>query len=130
MQSGLNYGWPTCWVGNVDAACLDTAQPVAAFTAHSSADGLAFYTGDNFPPQYQGNAFIAIFGSYILPEIERGVMRVELTKAGSTYSAQSEWFLRLGTTGRPLDLTVGPEGGLYVGDYEANAVYRIVYGAP
>jgi glucose/arabinose dehydrogenase len=32
--------------------------------------------------------------------------------------------------GRPLDVTVGPDGGLYVADYENDAVYRIVYGAP
>jgi len=130
VQAGLDYGWPNCWVGNVDAACSTTTQPVATFTAHSSADGLTFYEGNNFPPEYKDNAFVAIFGSYILPEIPHGVMRVQLTKTGNTYTAQSDWFLTLGTVGRPLDVTVGPDGGLYVADYEENAVYRIVYGAP
>jgi glucose/arabinose dehydrogenase len=117
-------------VGNTDAGCTTTEQPVSTFTAHSSADGLTFYEGNNFPPDYTDNAFVAIFGSYILPQIPRGVMRVQLTKTGNLYTAQSSWFLTLGTTGHPLDLTVGPDDGLYVADYEENAVYRIVYGAP
>lgn len=130
VQAGQDYGWPNCWVGNTDAGCANTEQPVATFTAHSSADGLTFYEGDNFPPDYKDNAFVAIFGSYILPQIPRGIMRVQLTKTGNLYTAHSDWFLTLGTTGRPLDVTVGPDGGLYVADYEENAVYRIVYGGP
>lgn len=130
VQAGQNYGWPDCWFGNNDLACANTVQSVANFTAHSSADGLTFYEGDNFPPQYKDNAFVAIFGSYILPQIPHGVMRVQLTKTGDTYTSQTDWFLSLGTTGRPLDVTVGPDGGLYVADYEEGAVFRIVYGAP
>lgn len=129
VRPGLHYGWPDCWEGSASPECDGRTHAVAAFTAHASADGLTFYTADNFPPDYRDNAFVAIFGSYILPDIERGVMRVQLTKAGDTYTTETEWFLRLGTEGRPLDVAVGPDGGLYVADYELNAVYRIVYGA-
>jgi glucose/arabinose dehydrogenase len=138
-QDGF-YGWPDCWEEAIVPAappiptlaphCTNQTQAVARFTAHSSADGLAIYNGDNFPPQFKDNAFVAIFGSYILPDIERGIMRVQLSKDGAGYTGQSDWFLKLGVSGRPLDVTVGPDGGLYVGDYEAGAVYRIVYGAP
>ena len=103
---------------------------MAGFTAHSSVDGLTFYSADNFPPEYRDNAFVAVFGSYLYPSIERGVKRVKLTRQGDSYSGESEWFLQLGVAGRPLDLTVGPDGGLYVADYEQGAIYRIVYGAP
>ncbi len=130
VGSGLNYGWPACWEGNAGSTCAEVARAAATFTAHSSADGLTFYNGQNFPAEYQDNAFVAIFGSYILPEIERGVARVRLTKVGETYVGESEPFLKLGTSGRPLDVTVGPDGGLYVGDYERGAIYRIVWGGP
>ncbi len=130
VRAGLHYGWPDCWDGNTDPACANQTLASATFTAHSSVDGLTFYTGDNFPPEYRDNAFVAVLGSYILPKIERGVKRVRLTKNGDTYTGESEWFLQLGLTGRPLDLTVGPDGGLYVADYEQGLVYRIVYGAP
>lgn len=130
VRQGLHYGWPDCWEGNTDATCADKTGAVATFTAHSSVDGLAFYDAENFPPEYRDNAFVAVLGSYILPKIERGVQRVKLTKQGDNYTAKTEWFLQLGQTGRPLDLTVGPDGGLYVADYEQGLIYRIVYGAP
>lgn len=130
VRAGLDYGWPNCWEGNSAPECVHQAHAVAGFTAHSSVDGLTFYTAQNFPPEYRDNAFAAVLGSYILPGIERGVQRVVLTRQGDTYTGQAEWFLRLGTMGRPLDLTVGPDGGLYVADYEQGAIYRIVYGAP
>ncbi len=130
IRPGLDYGWPDCWEGNMAPECASQAHAAAEFTAHSSVDGLTFYNADNFPPEYRDNAFVAVFGSYILPNIERGVKRVKLTKQGDAYSGEGEWFLQLGSGGRPLDLTVGPDGGLYVADYEQGAVYRIVYGAP
>ncbi|MGC1376559.1 MAG: PQQ-dependent sugar dehydrogenase [Anaerolineales bacterium] len=130
IRAGLNYGWPDCWEGNTTPACAGRAGAVAGFTAHSSVDGLTFYNAENFPPEYRDNAFVAVFGSYIYPSIERGVKRVKLTRQGDSYVGESEWFLQLGVAGRPLDLTVGPDGGLYVADYEQGAIYRIVYGAP
>jgi len=130
VRAGLDYGWPNCWEGNISPSCADKTSAVAGFTAHSSVDGLTFYDGENFPPEYLNNAFVAVFGSYILPKIERGIKRVRLTKNGESYSAESEWFLQLDTDGRPLDLTVGPDGGLYVADYAQGAIYRIVYGEP
>ena len=130
IRAGLDYGWPDCWEGNTDAACTSKAHAVATFTAHSSVDGLTFYNATNFPPEYRDNAFAAVFGSYLLPQIERGVKRIVLSKQGDTYTGQAEWFLQLGTAGRPLDLTVGPDGGLYVADFAQGEIYRIVYGAP
>ncbi len=140
VRRGGFYGWPDCWeeaivpvappIPTLAPHCTDQTHAVARFTAHSSADGLAIYNGDSFPSQFRDNAFVAIFGSYLLPDIERGIMRVQLSKDGTGYTGQADWFLRLGVSGRPLDVTVGPEGGLYVGDYEAGVVYRIVYGAP
>jgi putative membrane-bound dehydrogenase-like protein len=140
IKLGGFYGWPSCWeeslTSNAGAIptlapnCVNQTHAVARFTAHSSANGLTIYNGTNFPAEYQDNAFVAVLGSYNLIQIERGVQRVQLTKVGDTYTSQAEWFLNLGTGGRPLDVTVGPDGGLYVGDYETGQVYRIVYGAP
>lgn len=130
VRAGQDYGWPDCWLGNTEPACAEKTQPIAGFTAHSSVDGLLFYDGENFPAIYRDQAFVAVFGSYLLPKIERGIQRVVLTPNGDSYTTQAEWFLQLGTEGHPLDITVGPDGAIYVADYEKNAVYRIVYGAP
>jgi putative membrane-bound dehydrogenase-like protein len=129
IRAGLDYGWPDCWQGNTAAACASKSGAVATFAARSSADGLVFYEGHNFPQAYQDNAFVAVLGSYAYPDIERGVARVRLAKTGDTYRGETEWFLKL-EEGRPLDVTVGPDGGLYVADYDQGLIYRIVYGAP
>ncbi len=130
VRAGLDYGWPDCWEGNTSPSCADKVGAVVGFTAHSSVDGFVFYNAANFPPEYRDNAFVAVFGSYLLPKIPRGVKRVKLTKQGETYIGEAEWFLQLGVDGRPLDVTVGPDGALYVADFMQSAVYRIVYGAP
>jgi len=129
IQAGGDYGWPPCWAGHQTAKCSNAHQAVFTFTARSSADGLVFYAGRNFPTDYLDNAFVAVLGSYVYPDLPRGVMRVRLTPNEATYQATGEWFLKL-TEGRPLDVTVGPEGGLYVADYDQGLIYRIVYGAP
>jgi putative membrane-bound dehydrogenase-like protein len=126
-----DYGYPNCWTGNTETRCTDKRAAAATFEARSSANGLTFYDGANFPTQYRDNAFVAVLGSYVYPALRRGVVRVSLTQSGDAYSGTTEWFLILEEgEGRPLDVTIGPDGGLYVADYEMGLIYRIVYGAP
>lgn len=73
--------------------------------------------------------FIALFGQIFSPTpVGHEVQRIRLTPAGDSYTAQAEPFI----TGldRPLDVTVGPDGALYVLDYVAGLVYRLAYAGP
>ena len=73
MQQGGFYGWPYAYSGQhpqpgfakiapdkVKAAIT----PDLLFEAHSSALDVIFYTGDQFPPEYKGSAFVALKGSW------------------------------------------------------------------
>lgn len=93
--------------------------PVASFPPHSSPNGLTFYNATQFPTSYTDNLFIALWS---LGEISR----VELAKsAGGEYLSRTSTF----ASGfvYPLDVTVGPDGSLFVADFGTSAVYRIRY---
>ena len=128
---GGDYGWPDCYVGATDPACATRQSPITTFTPRSSADGLTFYNADAFPESYRGDAYVAVLGSYVYIDLPRGVAHVSITQDGDLYTAsEPEWLLKLTTQGRPLDVTVGPDGALYVADYEMGEILRISYGAP
>lgn len=129
VQNG-NYGFPNCWDSQDAPGCEGTIPAVAFFEPHSSADGLDFYTDTQFPNEYQNNAFVGIFGSWLNPALETGVKRVILTSQNGTYTSDVSWFVKFPKGVMPLPIQFGNDGALYVGDYINDAVYRISYGVP
>jgi glucose/arabinose dehydrogenase len=146
IRQGLHYGWQACWQGGAEVGsedvCAQRQAPIHAFTARSSADGLVFYplgiqSPHAFPLDYQDNALVAVFGSYIYPEIPTGIQRLQLQRdmLGNYSVIHAEWFLRLRghpngeKSGRPLGLWVAQDGTLFASDYEQGTVYAIFYGS-
>jgi glucose/arabinose dehydrogenase len=127
---GGDYGYPNCWNEQKQPGCETTIPAIASFEAHSSADSVVIYDGQNFPAEYQGNAFVTIFGSWLKQGVQTGIQRAVLTPNGDTYSAVTDWFVRFPPGVMPLPLAVGPDGALYVGDYISGVIYRISYGYP
>jgi len=129
IQNG-DYGYPNCWNAQDAAGCENTIPAVAFFESHSSADGLDFYDGNQFPGEYQGNAFVSIFGSWLKPDVQTGIARVVLSPSGNSYKGETSWFVRFPAGVMPLPLLFGPDDALYVGDYMNGVIYRISYGVP
>jgi glucose/arabinose dehydrogenase len=124
IVTGGDYGWPNCWNEGEGSDCTGTETAVAFFEPHSSANGLDFYTGSQFPAEYQNNAFVAIFGTFLADGVATGIARVQLTPDGDSYQSTVSWFAQW-PDGRPLPLIMGPDGALYVGDYINSVIYRI-----
>jgi glucose/arabinose dehydrogenase len=127
---GGDYGYPNCWNEGDQPGCENSIPAIAFFEAHSSANGVVIYDGQNFPDAYQGNAFVTIFGSWLKTGVETGIRRAVLTPQGKTYSAETSWFVRFPPGVMPLPLMIGPDGALYVGDYINDVIYRVSYGYP
>ncbi len=126
IVDGGNYGWPDCYGQGKGTNCSGTISPIAEFQEHSSADGMTFYVGDNFPSEYRNNIFVALYGSNSGdPYIGRRVERIVLDKTPSGYHGTVSTF----ATGfdHPLDVAVGKDGALYVADFGSGRVYRIVW---
>jgi putative membrane-bound dehydrogenase-like protein len=130
IVQGGNYGYPNCWNEQKQPGCKATIPAIATFDAHSSANAVVIYDGQNFPAEYKGNAFVSIFGSWLRGGVQTGIQRIVLSPQGDTYRAETGWFARFPQGVMPLPLAVGPDGALYVGDYINGVIYRISYGFP
>lgn len=138
VRPGGDYGWPYCYgarVANPEFAdtsrCDGTEPPIMTFPAHSAPTGIAFYTGDQFPPEFRGDAFVALHGSWNR-SVPAGykVVRVRIA-AGRPEALEvfaSGWLATGGRIGgRPVQPLVGPDGALYVSDDSGGRVWRIAY---
>lgn len=142
VRDGGFYGWPYSYIGSHPQP--DFAQkrpdlvkqaivPDLLFRAHTAALGLAFYTGEQFPAEYRGDAFVALHGSWnaIQP---RGyqVVRVPFKDGRPVghYEVFMSGFWVAGDTpaqviGRPVGLAVAKDGSLLVADDSANVIWRV-----
>jgi putative membrane-bound dehydrogenase-like protein len=124
IVEGGHYGWPDCWDVGEGTHCEGTIPPVVELQEHSSADGLAFYTGHLFPSQYQNVLFIALWGANSGdPAIGKKVVAVVLAHSGTGWQGTVYDFAW--GFANPLDVTVGPDGALYVADFGTGRVYKI-----
>jgi glucose/arabinose dehydrogenase len=117
IVEGGNYGFPTEF--GIPAPGSDVQGPIALFPPHASADGLVFYQGDKFPEQYFDNAFVTLWHM-------GQIYRVQFNQdAKGNYTTRLSLFV----TGlvSPLDTAVGPDGNLYVIDFNTSTIYKIQY---
>jgi glucose/arabinose dehydrogenase len=125
VRRGAFYGWPRCWPNartlSLSGSCRGVTSPAAYLEPHSSADGLAFYTGHTFPRGYAGNVFIAEWGEYLSHRFGRRIVRVQLAPNGRARSVSTfaDGFAH------PLVLLVDRNGGLLIADWGPGVVYRI-----
>jgi glucose/arabinose dehydrogenase len=137
LERGRFHGWPSCFAAGGKIVpdpdfkagahkCASMALPTMEIQAHSAPLGLAFYTGHQFPAEYQGSLFVAFHGSWNR-SVPTGykVVRVPFTdgKPGKPEDFATGW-INGGLPGRPVDVVVGPDGSLFI---SAEAIYRVSY---
>jgi glucose/arabinose dehydrogenase len=140
VRDGADYGWPRCHSGDIvdpdlgsRGDCEGVEQPVVEMQAHSAPLGIAFYDGEMFPEDYQGDLFIAFHGSWNRSE-PTGYKVVRLPFVGNEPAGEVEDFAagwldleNNSSSGRPVDVLVGADGALYVSDDKGGYIYRITY---
>lgn len=143
VNAGSFYGWPWYYIGGHEDPrhagersdlAARTTVPDVLFQAHSAALGIAFYTATTgralFPPEYRGEAFVALHGSWNrLSRTGYTVVRVRMRNGrptgeyedflvGFVASPRNVW-------GRPVGLAVAGDGALLVTDDENGTLWRI-----
>ncbi len=142
VQAGGFYGWPYYYIGgNPDprlqgkhAELKDKAiVPDVLLQPHTASLEMTFYEGEQFPAEYQGDIFAAQHGSWNKRvRVGYEVVRVPLHQTGKA-SGEYEDFLtgfvlpNGQVWGRPVGVTVAPDGSMLVTDDGSNSVWRVSY---
>lgn len=145
VKEGGYYGWPWYYMGNHEDPRLAGDRPDLAGKAivpdvleqsHSASLEMTFYTATTgaaaFPAEYQGDAFVALHGSWnrntrtgykiIRVRVNNGVPTGEYDDflTGFVVNNSSVW-------GRPVGVTVAHDGALLVTEDGNRTMWRIAY---
>lgn len=142
IEEGGDYGYPAAY--GYPPPWSDSIPPLVSYRSHSSPDGVVVYTGDQFPQDFRGNIFVAIWSDserlYSQADIQRGytnafrgskIDRVQLVERDGHLTGLSSDFAW--DFDHPLDVTMGPDGAMYVADFTwkhstvGGAIYKIEY---
>jgi glucose/arabinose dehydrogenase len=139
VRDGDDFGWPYCHNGQIRDAqfgklgsCDRVTRPAFEMQAHSAPLGLTFYTGNTFPADYSGDIFAAFHGSWNRTA-PTGYKVIRARFANGQPTGQTEdfitgWLAGGDAWGRPVDVSTGPDGNLYISDDALGVVYRVTYG--
>ena len=141
LQDGGFYGWPYSYIGdNVDPRVEQqhpelvkrAIVPDVLLGSHVAPLQFAFYNGKQFPESYWGGAFVCEHGSWNRAKRSGYQVAFVAFKDGQP-SADPVPFLtglvpdptQRDVLGRPVGVTVAPDGALLVSDDGAGVVYRV-----
>jgi glucose/arabinose dehydrogenase len=143
VKDGGFYGWPYSYFGqHVDARVqpqrpdlvAQAIVPDYALGAHTASLGLTFNTGNLFPAEMAGGAFIGQHGSWNRkPYAGYKVIFVPFTNGKPTGMSQDvlTGFLndKGEAQGRPVGVRIDKQGALLVADDVGNTVWRVTSSA-
>ena len=142
VVEGGFYGWPWWYMGahqdprheGKHPELKDKAiVPDVLLQPHNASLEFAFYEADKFPAEYKGDIFASEHGSWNkATRVGYEVIRVPLHQTGHA-SGEYEDFLTgfvlpSGQVwGRPVGITLAPDGSLLVSDDGSNSIWRVSY---
>lgn len=142
VKNGAFYGWPWYYIGDnedprhrgkrPDLAGKVT-MPDVLMQAHSAPLNIVFYDGENFPADYQGDAFVALHGSWNRG-IRTGYKVVRLKFRDGKPTGEYEDFMTGfvvsddAVWGRPAGVAEAKDGALIVTEDGSGTIWRVTYG--
>jgi glucose/arabinose dehydrogenase len=144
VKEGGFYGWPYSYIGkHYDPRFIGSFPdlvnkaivPDVLLPAHAAALGITFYTGNQFPQRYRNGGFVALHGSW--NRSAAAGYKVVFFPMNNGRPGPIEDFLTgflasngvngtpIETWGRPVGVTVTPDGALLVSDDGGNRIWRI-----
>ncbi|GAB3222203.1 sorbosone dehydrogenase family protein [Algoriphagus aestuariicola] len=142
VKRGGFYGWPYSYFGQIYDPRMEgqgmefvseAIVPDVPLGSHTASLGLSFYTGDAFPDKYKNGAFVGQHGSWNRKELS-GYKVVFVPFEDGKPAGKPEDFLtgfivdreKSEVYGRPVDVTVLPDGSLLVNDDSGNMLWQVI----
>jgi glucose/arabinose dehydrogenase len=142
VADGGFYGWPWWYIGSHQDPRHQGKHPElkdkvivpdVLLQPHNASLEMIFYEGSQFPAEYQGDIFASQHGSWNR-SVRTGyeVIRVPMhqsTRASGEYEDFVTGFVvdNGHVWGRPVGVTVAPDGSLLVTDDGSNSIWRVTY---
>lgn len=142
VQEGGFYGWPWWYIGahqdprhnGKHPELKDkTIVPDVLLQPHNASLQLTFYQGSQFPAEYRGDIFASEHGSWNR-SVRAGyeVIRVPLHQTGRASGEYEDFITGFvmdngNVWGRPVGVTVAPDGSLLITDDGSNSIWRVSY---
>jgi glucose/arabinose dehydrogenase len=142
VQEGGFYGWPWWYMGTHQDPRHEGKHPElkdkvivpdVLLQPHNASLEFTFYEADKFPAEYKGDIFASEHGSWNkATRVGYEVIRVPLHQTGHA-SGEYEDFLtgfvlpNGQVWGRPVGITLAPDGSLLVSDDGSNSIWRVSY---
>lgn len=144
VQEGGFYGWPWWYMGGHQdprhagkhpELKSKVITPDVILHPHNASLELTFYDGKQFPAEYQGDIFAAEHGSWNKSvRVGYELIRVPLHQTGHATGEYEDFMTGFvldngHVWGRPVGVTVAPDGSLLVTDDGSKSIWRISYTA-
>ncbi|HEY2993226.1 MAG TPA: PQQ-dependent sugar dehydrogenase [Methylomirabilota bacterium] len=137
-KKGMHFGYPFCHGGDTldpelgkGKSCKDYVAPILKTGPHVAGNGVMFYTGSMFPPEYKNRILLAQRGSWNRGEkVGYRVMMVTLSGNGKVAKYEpfvQGWLQGQEIWGRPVYTTHMKDGSVLISDDYVGAIYRVSY---
>jgi glucose/arabinose dehydrogenase len=143
IQQGGFYGWPYAYIGpNEDPTNKGLAPdlvkkalvPDVLLGAHVAVLDFVFYTGKQFPQEYQGGAFLALHGSWNRSKrVGQSIAFIPFKDgkpSGPMREVVTGWMLgpdKVEVWGRPVALLQLPDGSLLISEDGNKRIWHLSY---
>ena len=142
VTPGGFYGWPWWYMGGHQDPRLEGKHPElkdkvitpdVILNPHNASLEMTFYTGHQFPAQYDGDIFASEHGSWNRdPRVGYELIRVPLHGTGHASDTFEDFMTGFvvndrAVWGRPVGVTVASDGSLLVSDDGSGSIWRILH---
>jgi glucose/arabinose dehydrogenase/cytochrome c5 len=145
VQEGGFYGWPWWYMGEHQDPRHQGKHPElkdkvivpdVLLQAHNASLQITFYEGLQFPEEYRDDIFASEHGSWNRSvRVGYEVIRVPMHHSGRASGDYEDFVTGFVVDnghvwGRPVGITVAPDGSLLVTDDGSNSIWRVSYTGP